>query len=814
MTPDRAEEHLLQSVSERLSKSALPDRVSHIILAAFDGVDALDELVDFGVLPEAAKTKPARESPVGAYITALTVEGFRGVGEATTLELAPGPGLTLVIGRNGSGKSSFAEALEVLLTGDNQRWARRSAVWREGWRNLHHQTAAIETRLAVEGVVGDTVATRVWKDGDELDRSTVTVQPHGLPKTSLGFLGWNQALLTYRPFLSYSELGAMLDEGPTKLYDAVAAVLGLEELTSAEKTLRDVRLTREKAWKALLVERDYILGLMFGLDDPRAREARTAIDGTVLNLDVVERLVSAPTAEQGGELGALQRVVSYEFPQTVPAAANELAAAQAEVAEVAGTQADRLLRSAELLEQAIRFREDFDAEDCPVCASPDVLTGEWADAASETAESQREAAAAARRAQDRLARAMRAATALVTDVPQAVRDARPLLDVGAVLAAWQGWVALKDIHEPAELARRLEPAAQAVQAAIAALRTTAEAEITRRQDAWRPVALALSAWLSGARNVRKAHDAVPDLKKAEAWLKKEGVAIRNERFEPIEQEAMETWKLLRQRSNVRLGGVELAGTGTRRRVALDVTVDGVSGSALGVMSQGELHSLALSLFFPRATMDESPFRFIVIDDPVQSMDPAKVDGLAQVLDRAATKRQVIVFTHDDRLPEAVRRLGIGATVIEVTRKEDSIVDLRPALDPVERHIDDARALCRTEDLPDQVARRVVPGFCRLAIEAACIQAVRRRRIGRGEPHADVERLLEKATTVTTFAALALFDNGQRGGDVLGRINSQFGGRSGDAFKAVSAGAHKGHAGDLRDLVSSSAILARQLAESA
>jgi DNA-binding PucR family transcriptional regulator len=71
------------------------------------------------------------------------------------------------------------------------------------------------------------------------------------------------------------------------------------------------------------------------------------------------------------------------------------------------------------------------------------------------------------------------------------------------------------------------------------------------------------------------------------------------------------------------------------------------------MSQGELHSLALSLFFPRATLDESPFRFVVIDDPVQSMDPSKVDGLARVLERAGKQRQVIVFTHDDRLPEAL-----------------------------------------------------------------------------------------------------------------------------------------------------------------
>src|SRR5690606_32006905 len=107
--------------------------------------------------------------------------------------------------------------------------------------------------------------------------------------------------------------------------------------------------------------------------------------------------------------------------------------------------------------------------------------------------------------------------------------------------------------------------------------------------------------------------------------------IRNERFAPIADQAMAMWTHLRQNSNVELGKIELEGTKGRRRVNLEVTVDGVAGAALGVMSQGELHSLALSLFLPRATLAESPFRFVVIDDPVQSMDPARVDGLARAL---------------------------------------------------------------------------------------------------------------------------------------------------------------------------------------
>jgi DNA repair exonuclease SbcCD ATPase subunit len=91
-----------------------------------------------------------------ALLQSIRVEGFRGVGQAATLKISPGPGLTLIVGRNGSGKSSFAEALELLLTGDNSRWSTRSAIWREGWRNLHHADARIDAEFVLEGSKGKT----------------------------------------------------------------------------------------------------------------------------------------------------------------------------------------------------------------------------------------------------------------------------------------------------------------------------------------------------------------------------------------------------------------------------------------------------------------------------------------------------------------------------------------------------------------------------------------------------------------------------------------------------------------------------------
>ena len=229
------------------------------------------------------------------------------------------------------------------------------------------------------------------------------------------------------------------------------------------------------------------------------------------------------------------------------------------------------------------------------------------------------------------------------------------------------------------------------------------------------------------------------------------------------------------------------------------------------MSQGELHSLALSLFLPRATLAESPFRFVVIDDPVQSMDPARVDGLARALEDTALTRQVIVFTHDERLPEAVRRLAITSRILSVTRRPKSVVEVRTALDPVRAHIEDALALVHTAELPPPVLRRLVPGFCRSAIEAAFISVVRRKRLAAGQTHAEVEEELKKAGTLNLLAALALFNDRERGGDVMGRLN-KFGSWAGDAFKQCNRGTHEEVEGDLQLMINDSEKLAARVME--
>ena len=168
-----------------------------------------------------------------------------------------------------------------------------------------------------------------------------------------------------------------------------------------------------------------------------------------------------------------------------------------------------------------------------------------------------------------------------------------------------------------------------------------------------------------------------------------------------------------------------------------------------------------------------------------------------------------MFTHDDRLPEALRRLQLPATILNVTRRPGSIVEVEKSLDPIQQALQDARALALSDSVPEDARRRLVPGFCRTALEAAATAVVQRRRLTRGDSHADVEDELRNAHRLTHYLAMALFDDRDRGGDVLPKLN-QYGRSAGDAFQACNKGVHQGYPGDLIKLVQDTTSLAARI----
>lgn len=767
-----ANQALMAEVLEGLETADLADDEKLIVYAACEGDHELARsLAGAGepLPPPPPGEATGNSEPAGAYLTAISVEGFRGIGPCARLDLTPGPGLTVVAGRNGSGKSSFAEAAEIALTGRNQRWERLGGDWRRGWRNLHHGgTCAVDVALLIEGVEEPAAVVRSeWRpDADDADEAVVTVQRKGSKKSDYGDLGWREPMESFRPFLSYKELGS-LTENPSTMFDKLSAILGLGLLTSALERMRAAIKERSGAEVGEKKLRTELRKLLRASADPRAGQGLELIKSSDPDPDLIMELVAGADPAAAGADESLRALADLpELDRTE--LAERVRGLREEAAKGFDADAERELELAGLLEQALEFHDDHDSEPCPVCGQGS-LDGAWSERTRRSVTELR-----GRWAQSAEERQRRAAVVLRAEEPRSAMA--PLVSIAGadpVLVARVRRLVADLPKAPEALADRLESDLDELAAAIDQVRDYASTELARRQEGWRPVSEAAQSWIPVAREARATAPMLGKLKAGEAWLKATEAVLRHARLLPITDEAARIWSELRQESNVELGALELAGATTRRRLKIDVSVDGANAPhAVSVMSQGELNALALSIFLPRATVATSPFRFLIIDDPVQAMDPAKVDGLARVLARVAENRQVIVFTHDDRLPEAVRRLSLPAEVLTVARRTGSVVSVTRTTDPARRHLSDAQALLRDKQVSSAIAVALVPGILRQAVEAACQTRIRKLRLAAGEPYAELEARLAQVPRLISMLAFCCFGDPDKGAAVPGYLKRQ------------------------------------------
>lgn len=789
----------------------LTGRSGELVVAAMEGDEALRAVLDGGPPPVThGDARPARpDEPDGIYLRSIRAQGFRGVGPSVTLDLQPGPGLTVVTGRNGSGKSTFAEAAELALTGDNSRWSGKQnnkPLWTQGWRNLHATgPTEIEVELVAADQGGPTRVRMSWGAGQGLGERTWTVQRHGGKREPLG-AGWLPDLTLYRPFLSYGELGALVDKRPSDLHDSLHDLLGLGVLDEARDRLKSARAPLDDRAKALKESKQRLLTELAAVDDDRAGRAEELLRATTPDLDAVgDLLVSEDAGAE--EIDDLRALVAVAVPDVadVAAAGDRVRDVGRRVAALSTTGATSASDVANLLQAALEHHTVHGDEQCPVCRTG-TLDAAWRERTTTEIARLRGEAADLRAAREELRDAVEHARRLVTTVPSVLRRAPAGVEVGKVLAAWSAWEVARGAG-PEELPDGLLLAHAELVTALAGMQAVAKEALVRLDETWRPVSSRLWAWHEEAGAVTREATSISDLRKAETWLRTAASDLSNERMKPFAARSEEIWRQLRQESNVDLGGIRLAGSGNQRKMLLDVTVDGSDTAALSVMSQGELHALGLALFLPRATRDESPFRFVLIDDPVQAMDPAKVDGLARVLSGIAKARQVVVFSHDDRLADAVRRLPDPPHVYEVQRRERSRVAVVPNSDPIARYLSDATAVIKDEAMPDDLRREIVANCCRGALEVAAHAKVRRVRLGRGDTHAEVEKALAKAVKTHDKVTLAVFDDPSRRGDLLPRLN-RVGRWAGDALRACKEGAHRAYGDDLAALVRDTRALAK------
>ncbi|GLU49268.1 AAA family ATPase [Nocardiopsis ansamitocini] len=653
---------------DRLARSPLDATARQWVAAAAHGDEALaacarGETLD---LPEPHEPVAPVQHARRCFLSRVEVQGFRGIGRSAALEFPPGPGLTVIVGRNGSGKSSFAEAVEAALTGRNLRWDGMPTAWRDGWRNLHFDDRTeITVELQRSGERRPTRVTRSW-NGDSVRSARGEVSLPDGRSGSLASLGWGEDLSRYRPFLSYDELGRTVTGRAAELYDTLTTLLGLTELTETERRLAKAcdRLAKTEGRPGrdlpFLVER------LHASPDPRARRARDLLAAPSIDLDRLAALAADDGPSDPAQQVVLRRLRRLAVPERalIGDVVNELRGAAMEIAMASGTKGTRARGLVELLRQAIDHHERHPAEaDCPTCGTESVLGTAWAHRARAEIAKLEPIAASTAAAYARADSARDQARFLLAPPPGWLP---PDSELGRIWADWAAGTAITDLGE---LATHVETVGRRLRTAAVAARKAATESLTDPTDGWAELTEQLAAWVDDAREAIRARSALAPAVQALDWFTALARELREERLGPLAAQAEKVWSRLRQERHIDLEALRLVGRGASRRVAVDVAVDGSegAGNSPGLLSQGEFQALALSICLPRTLAPGNPFGFLLLDDPVQAMDTETVEGLSAVLAEVGRHRQLVVFTHDTRLPDAMRRLGLPATIRTIQR---------------------------------------------------------------------------------------------------------------------------------------------------
>jgi recombinational DNA repair ATPase RecF len=783
------------------AEQSVQDAILQLLDADSDLDDAARDLV-LGALAEVVDHydggSTADVSPT--YLTNITVSGFRGIGSTAKLDLHPAPGLTVISGRNGSGKSSFAEAVELALTGSSYRWRGKQALWSESWRNLHKPNpCALRVGFTREGSGPFKVGVD-WKADAELeDRTQWTQRDGGQPTAGIDRLGWADPLELYRPVLTYEELGRLFDGGPSALYDALAKLLGLEVLAAVEKKLGAVLKEAKAVRDAADVSRKQTMAALSASDDERATPLLKLLKKHVRPLDEIVAALTGSGHIDQEVIRPLEALTQMQPPQVddIESCAAQLRAAAERLRRSEQGMAALTAERVDLLNSALEYHSRAGDADCPVCGDGR-LDSAWADRAR-TSVVEGERSVTEYRAAAAAAKSARADAEALCGVLQSapVVPSVALATLDAYNTAAERARSLPGDHQ--ECASHLETVLLDAVGAAEALRDEATAALAEREDAWGPLAEQVAAWIPSERRAQQLDGQLKAITTARNWATKQGAEFRNLRLKPIAAQARQIWAELRQESNVDLGDITLAGTATKRKAVLGGSVDGEPTQALSVMSQGEQNAVALALFLPRATSVKSPFRFVVLDDPIQAMDPSKIDGFVRVLTDIARTHQVVVFSHDDRLASVIRETGIDARLVEVVRESGSKVRTRPNIDPARRLIDDAFAMIQDDKLHDDVKGRVAPNLFRMALESAAKQAHYARQSMSGTQRFVAEGQWQAAKTTRQRLALAVL------GDAKADVSSWIGAQPGrkNVLDIGNSGAHgkvgKLSKADVRDL---------------
>ncbi|MDI1463355.1 hypothetical protein QEZ54_20440 [Catellatospora sp. KI3] len=597
------------------------------------------------------------------YVRSVRVRGHIGVGQQPVeLSFTPAPGLTLITARNGTGKTSVADGLRHNLSGGSQRAYQVLA------DNVHCGDREILVTVTnghrdVEIVCGsDKVVS--WRDSAGMS-ATPPVE-------------WAEAFARYMPVLLYPEVSQVIQD-PGNLHSFLKDALELGALEELQARLKPVR----EAGMAARRELDRTFSTAVNSVHRSGRpdlESLLRSCGSAADPDTVQHIRAlvgdlADTAPPPPSLPELWQDDSVRRSGAV-SALQRLAGARAASLPGAAAVRDALARLLDHDNPLLTRNREHDV--CPLCQAGG---RGWVEIATSTRIRLDETTDAIGVAETAAAKALANLTScLPPALPASLREALHRQAAPAYELRIKQWDRL------AHIAADLSPYTMSAETLTMVLDECADlavwyAPIREQLFAVRDEAIAAQAtikahielWIETLTGTRPAlaRLAVAERlnRRVDTWLR----TSREEIFGPIGTQVKQLWAVLNSDTDLRLIDIALTGgTQRQRSVALaladgDVVVPAGRNSS-AVLSTGQRNALSLATYLPRATQPESPFGFLILDDPIHAFDTWRVRYLAAHLLELATRFQVVVFTHDDRLWREFRAFGARPTHMRMDRR--------------------------------------------------------------------------------------------------------------------------------------------------
>lgn len=652
----------------------------------------------------------------------VRIHNYQGVGaEPLEIQFDPTPGVTVMHGSNGSGKSSIADAIETALHGTPRQPAATGSggnvpLWEREHCGRDADEAFVEVTLRC-GAEQLVLSCRIAKDGRVTERKVQHATESVTTELDLSTTTWHSALAGHRPVFGYAavERQVQLAKNLREFLEPLLAFGGCFETLKDKVTKASAPATEAmRRWKGALTDAQAAVA---AVDQQWAQEGASGLAWPNIDDDPDQWLQTSELTEAGSSVPE----VTEQHHDRLRVAAAGVIKAQLDLEAAETSLASHLAGPLNDLHERAEALED-PGETCPVCATAGIP---WVSRLGTAVTGLVAIEAEDRVFRERLGELRRV---LDTDLDQVI----------AVLG--QNWcdaatsaAAKPAIERCSELRQVLDrDGQQATPRVRAAVRAACDSLMS---EDWRAVVLAAASqsdhrrqWLRARRTAvdqfidcwracATAGSAASRWQSADKCLSDLQTQLRTQRAENLQALTDSTVQQLLHDVGLSVTSLSVQGT----KASVDVTDGSGKPVRLSMLSAGQRNALLLAPLL--AVAHDGPFGFLVLDDPVHAFDQVRVDRLADRIHDLAARCRVIVLTHDERLKEHLLARSAACEVRSV-RRDPITGDVCEKVTASMWRIlvDDAReALQLAKSQPGGTTvdpTDLVRGLCRMAVDNA------------------------------------------------------------------------------------------------